>query len=75
MVLKGDALVVDENTLSKCVRKISFELDDTKKEKSVLYWEGEMKNGSWIGGAVGFEKGSIKAHPKILAPKSLVGGL
>jgi prepilin-type N-terminal cleavage/methylation domain-containing protein len=54
MVFKGDSLVVDNRSLCKGIRKINFELDDTKKGKSVLYWEGEMSSGNWIGGAVGF---------------------
>jgi prepilin-type N-terminal cleavage/methylation domain-containing protein len=56
MVFKGDSLVVDNRSLCKGIQKINFELDDTKKGKSVLYWEGEMNSGNWIGGAVGFER-------------------
>jgi len=49
--LKGDSLVVNDRTLCKEIKKVKFELDDTKKEQNVFYWECELQSGKWVGGA------------------------
>ncbi len=51
VIFRGDSLAVDNRLISNGIRKVNFEFDTTKREK-VLYWECEMVNGGWTGGAV-----------------------
>ena len=52
MIFRGDSLAMDNILISNGIRKVNFEFDTTKR-KRVLYWECEMVNGGWAGGAVG----------------------
>ena len=51
VIFRGDSLAMDNRLISNGIKKVNFEFDTTKI-KSVLYWECEMANGCWIGGAI-----------------------